>query len=254
MGFTREIWTAIKTMSPTFKTIFDQISGNVDFLDSALPQAGPAENPVLGRNSNLHDGGSHHILITEWIDASTSGIDLDDTIDWRRRFVVVYGFIRYSSSNSYLPHAANAWTIGRPTEQNTADAQHSYQWYGGRAGLGNELYNAESRVRHSWFTGDGVVSGGTDVRQVDPFYYLSEMPFLRIPSEDTHDPDCPENFNPPPDMHGSFVFLYVDSLNGRLRCKLGNYLKTNTEDPPSPDDDMTIYLSCWASPQMNPRS
>ena len=105
MGFTREIWTAIKTMSPTFKTIFDQISGNVDFLDSALPQAGPAENPVLGRNSNLHDGGSHHILITEWIDASTSGIDLDDTIDWRRRFVVVYGFIHsaIATESSALP-------------------------------------------------------------------------------------------------------------------------------------------------------
>lgn len=237
MSFTRELWNQIHTMQATKASIITSFINNIKDLKEKLARSEIRDTTAqLNVKRSKYVGTSYQVTVIRYVAHNTGvPVPIDQGIDWRNRFVTIRGFIRYVPTGQqadYLPGGAKEFLLGRynPTlVQITPTIPISI------------IGPAQSRVRWSFFTGNGL-SVFNEPTNTDPFDYLNEnMAFCRIGSEDSRDTDGIE-----PTQSGSFLFIYAKD-NGNLNIRLGPSLKWSDITIPNPTHDMVIALNLFAS-------
>ncbi|RME03976.1 MAG: hypothetical protein D6816_10075, partial [Bacteroidetes bacterium] len=259
MAFYESAWRDLKTCGKTLAQFFERLQSNVDYLKGNLVQGGLVRRLPFGNRTDRVNGGMFTRCIYRRIEGTFSDIVLDDTYDYRDRFLELRGFVSFDSvvatngvptskqSRLRIPgqlddnligryrtiyddgtHPIMTRNVGPIKTSNLIDMTTAYNPWADTPGVPPTNYtpDAESRIFNVFYTSGGLLEAP---RIFDLFNNEVELPFCRIRCEDAHTmgvetyQDNGEWKRRPKAGPGAWVFLYARQSDGALMTTLLNH-------------------------------
>lgn len=241
-SFYSNLWQQLKSMEITSFNSIQRLGGNINYIRDSKPEFKIYQAP--GSSRDEHHGGSRFLTVYRSLTSVNPEVELDKEFDYRNRNILLLGFMfQESTPNSRLPGGVTDNYLGRYRFARTGTLEE-YAHLDGETDINTsrritigvpQVWGAtpESRVNRVFYSGDGL---NTAPKLFDMFNYNIPLWFCVIRSPDSHYLGVyPNNFDFTQDFYayeeyGSFVFLWVDSEDGKLKAKIyGRVLRKSGE-------------------------